>query len=382
MTTMTAQTVVDDLLGRGIGSLDISSAEYRAAVRRYGDLSDFLCGYWESSRVGGVIYPQGSMSLGTITRIVHRNDEYDLDAVCRREYGEGSISQEALKEDVGYGLDQFCDSRPTDKPVLDDEGRRCWTLLYPGQHFHLDVLPALPDPTLIPNGVRVTDTTRTHWLQSNPKDYSQWFREVMAEEFAERMAVLSKSMDVDAVPPETVKTTLQRSVQALKRHRDIHYADRLDRRPPSILITTLAARAYRGGDSLYEVLRDISASMPDLITFENGDPIVLNPVQPNENFAERWAGDSARLEDFFNWIQTAANVFANLGADSGLDRIITKMSDAFGDRPARSAASQAGLSTSSSQRAGNLGIAAGSGSLMVGSGRTSKPHTFRGDARR
>lgn len=380
--TMTTEAVLDDLLDRSIESLDISSAEYQAAVCRYEELADFLCGYWGGSRVGGSIYPQGSMSLGTVTRIIHRNDEYDLDAVCRREYAENSISQEALKEDVGDGLEQFCETSPTDKPELDDEGRRCWTLLYPGQHFHLDVLPALPDPEMEPNGIRLTDTTRTRWLQSNPKDYSQWFRGVMAEEFAERMVVLSKRMDVDAVPPETVKTTLQRSVQALKRHRDIHYADRLDRRPPSILITTLAARAYRGGGSLYEVLSDITTRIPDLMAFENGNPIVLNPVQPNENFAERWAGDLARIEEFFDWIQAASNSFANLGADSGLDRIITKMAAAFGDRPARSAATHAGLGTSASQRAGNLGIAAGTGSLIVGSGRTSKPHNFRGDARR
>lgn len=382
MTTMTAQAVLDDLLDRSIESLDISTAEYHAAVDRYGQLSDFLCDYWGASRVGGSIYPQGSMSLGTVTRIIHRNDEYDLDAVCRREYAEGSISQEALKEDVGHGLEQFCTTSPAGKPELDDEGRRCWTLLYPGQHFHLDVLPALPDPETEPNGIRLTDTTRTRWLQSNPKDYSQWFRGVMADEFAERMVVLSKRMDVDEVPPETVKTTLQRSVQALKRHRDIHYADRLDRRPPSIIITTLAARAYRGGGSFYEVLRDITTRMPDLITFENSTPIVLNPVQPNENFAERWAGDLSRIEEFFDWLAVASASFANLGADSGLDRIVIKMAAAFGDRPARSAASQAGLGTSANQRAGNLGIAAGTGSLVVGAGRASKPHNFRGDTRR
>lgn len=380
--TMTAQALLDDFLDRTIESLDITSTEYQAAVRRYKELSDFLCGYWGGSRVDGSIYPQGSMSLGTVTRIIHRNDEYDLDAVCRREYADGSISQEALKEDVGHGLEQFCKTGPTDKPELDDEGRRCWTLLYPGQHFHLDVLPALPDPEMGPNGIRITDTTRTRWLQSNPKDYGQWFRGVMAEEFAERMVVLSKRMNVDAVAPETVKTTLQRSVQALKRHRDIHYADRLDRRPPSILITTLAARAYRGGGSLYEVLCDITTRMPEFVTFENGTPFVLNPVQPNENFAERWAGNVARVEDFFDWIQAASNSFAHLAADGGLDRIITKMADAFGPRPARSAATQAGLGISASQRAGSLGIAAGTGSLIVGSGRTSKPHNFRGDAHR
>lgn len=379
---MTAQHIIDDLLGRSIESLDISSGEYAAGVRRYDELSEFLCAYWEDSRVGGSIYPQGSMNLGTVTRIIHRNDEYDLDAVCRREYAKGSISQDDLKADVGHGLGLFCKSKPPDGPDLDDEGRRCWTLLYPRQSFHLDVLPALPDADREPNGILLTDTTRTRWLQSNPKDYGQWFRGVMADEFAERMVMLSKRMDVSEVPPETVKTTLQRSVQALKRHRDIHFAEHLDRRPPSILITTLAARAYRGGGSLYEVLRDITARMPELIAIENGTPIVLNPVQPKENFAERWAGDVARLEEFYDWMDVAYRSFTNLGADAGMDRMITKVAAAFGDRPATYAATRAGLSTSDAQRAGRLGIAAGTGNLVTGAGRTSKPHTFRGDPRR
>lgn len=379
---MTSQGTIDDLLGRSIESLDISRAEYTVAVRRYEELAEFLCSYWDDSGVGGSIYPQGSMNLGTVTRIIHRNDEYDLDAVCRREYAKGSISQDDLKAGVGHGLGLFCKSNPTDGPELDDEGRRCWTLLYPGQKFHLDVLPALPDIDREPNGILLTDTTRTRWLQSNPTDYGQWFRGVMANEFAERMMVLSKRMDVAEVPPETVKTTLQRSVQALKRHRDIHFAENLDRRPPSILITTLAARAYRGGGSLYQVLRDITARMPELITIENGTPIVLNPVQPKENFAERWAGDVARLEEFYDWMEAANQSFTNIGADAGLDRMVTKMAATFGDRAATYAATRTGLSTSEAQRAGRLGIAAGTGNLVTSGGRTSKPHTFRGDRRR
>lgn len=380
--TMTEQTILDDLLEGSIEALDISPSEYLTAVRRYEELSEFLCAYWSESRVDGAIYPQGSMNLGTVTRIFHRNDEYDLDAVCRREYAKGSISQDDLKTDVGDGLELFCRSGPTDTPVLDDEGRRCWTLLYPAQHFHLDILPALPDIQSQPNGILLTDTTRTRWLRSNPWDYGLWFRGVMADELADRMIVLSKRMDVTNVPMETVKTTLQRSVQALKRHRDIYFADHLDRRPPSILITTLAARAYRGAGPLYEVLRDITARMPELITVENGTPRVSNPVQPKENFAERWAGDVSRVEEFYDWMASAYRSFTNLGADAGMDRVITKMAATFGDRPATYAATRAGLGTSTLQRAGGLGIAAGTGNLVTGAGRISKPHTFRGDTKR
>ena len=87
----------------------------------------------------------------------------------------------------------------------------------------------------------------------------------MADEIKEKLKVLAKRMDIAAVPDWPVKTTLQQTVQALKRHRDIYFTEALDLRPASIIITTLAAHAYRGsGGDLYEVLDDITDRMPRL----------------------------------------------------------------------------------------------------------------------
>jgi hypothetical protein len=69
---------------------------------------------------------------------------------------------------------------------------------------------------------------------------------MMEREFAETRSVLAKQMDVEEVPDWYVKTTLQRTVQALKRHRNIYFVDGPENRPASIIITTLAARAYCG----------------------------------------------------------------------------------------------------------------------------------------
>lgn len=376
------QELLDGLLGSSIASLDITDAEYQSAVTRYRGLGAFLCEYWGQSVIGGVIYPQGSMNLGTVTRIVHRNDEYDLDAVCVRELAKGSITQASLKADVGHGLQLFCKSQPTDEPELDDEGKRCWTLIYPGQPFHLDVLPALPDPDNTPNGIILTDKTVKSWQHSNPLDYAAWFRGVMAEEFDERRAVFAKRMDLKDVPDWRVKTTLQRSTQALKRHRDIHFADRLEDRPPSIILTTLAARAYRGGGSLYEVLRDITTRLPEMVDYRNGVPVVINPVQPLENFAERWASDRHRAQLFFEWTAIAAADFGGLGNDRGVDRIITKVAAAFGERPAAFASKEYGMGMFHTSDSGRLGMAAGTGTLITGAGRPVRSHSFRGDANR
>jgi len=84
----------------------------------------------------------------------------------------------------------------------------------------------------------------------------------MTEELTQRRDVLAKRMDVESVPYPVIKTTLQQTVQALKRHRDIYFSDHLDDRPASIIITTLAALAYTGSGDLYEVLDDITDRMP------------------------------------------------------------------------------------------------------------------------
>lgn len=378
----TVQELLDGVLASSIAALDITDAEYEAAVTRYFELGEFLCKYWDRSVVGGVIYTQGSINLGTITRIVHRNDEYDLDAVCVREFAKASITQAALKADVGQGLLLFCESKPPAAPKLDDEGKRCWTLGYPGQRFHLDVLPGLPDPKNMPNGIIITDKTVREWQYSNPLDYGTWFKGVMAEELAQRRAVFAKRMDLTDVPDWKVKTTLQRSAQALKRHRDIFFADHLDDRPASIIITTLAGRAYRGGGSLYEVLRDISSRLPEMVEYRDGVPVVINPVQPRENFAERWASDERRVQMFFDWAEIAAADFGGFGTDRGVDQILTKVAAAFGDRPARVASKEFGMGMFNARSSGQLGMAAGTGTLIRGAGRTVQNHSFRGDTTR
>ena len=89
---------LNDLLRTSIESLDISDEEYRLAVSRYEAVGQSLADYWDDSRAGGEVYPQGSMRLGTVTRNIHRNDEIDIDLVARRDLQKSSISQAELKE--------------------------------------------------------------------------------------------------------------------------------------------------------------------------------------------------------------------------------------------------------------------------------------------
>jgi hypothetical protein len=56
--------------------------------------------------------------------------------------------------------------------------------------------------------------------------------------------------NIEDVPEWRVKTPLQRAVQLLKRHRDVYFAGDYENRPISIIITTLAAHAYKNQENV------------------------------------------------------------------------------------------------------------------------------------
>jgi hypothetical protein len=116
---------------------------------------------------------------------------------------------------------------------------------------------------------------------------------------------------VEAVPDQDIRTPLQRAIQVLKRHRDIRFQDPefAGNRPISILLTTLAAQAYRDETDIYSALEGIVSRIE---SFDSSRIILLqgriwrvpNPVNPNENFTDRWnESGSNRAEAFFQWIK-------------------------------------------------------------------------------
>lgn len=78
-------------------------------------------------------------------------------------------------------------------------------------------------------------------------------------------------------------------------------------KPISIIITTLAARAYQGEEDIKSALKTILTDMGKYL----GDvaPRVPNPVDPDEDFADKWAMPQYRhlnLErNFRNWLRQA-----------------------------------------------------------------------------
>ncbi|MXW63307.1 MAG: nucleotidyltransferase [Bacteroidetes bacterium SB0662_bin_6] len=327
-----------EFLDRVASEIDIPPIKHQNAVARYQAVGHWLeAGGYPGAWGQPSIYPQGSFRLGTVVRPIRRGIEadYDIDLVCEMPLIKHRTTPHEVKHMVGRRLMQH----QTYRRLLDDEGRRCWTLEYAEQDgvgFHLDVLPAVPDGS----GLQGTALSITHkegasysWSASDPKGYANWFDGKNAAAFA-RVVVEQKQIiqrqaslvfeSVDDVPDQLVRTPLQRSIQLMKRHRDIHCnrPEMIDYAPISIIITTLAAHLYGGELDTHAALLGIvgrfqghaalvegRAIDPTLETMglirrlPDGKWYIGNPVNPDENFADRWhEDDQARARAFFSWV--------------------------------------------------------------------------------
>lgn len=338
-------------------SLDISDAQYEAAERRYKAIGEWL-GREDSSlaQYTPEIFPQGSFLLGTVIKPTSDEDEFDIDLVCKIATSKAKNSQESLKKAVGDEIMEYVKANNFNKPAK--EGKRCWTLEYAeSAKFHMDVLPAIPDSdamraTLESYGVTeedvsesaiaITDNTlpnyayvNPNWPVSNPQGYAEWFRKRMEVRFKVGLEHLAEQLraDVADVPQYKVKTPLQMAIQLLKRHRDIMFADDLDHKPISIIITTLAARAYENEESLVKTLQVLTGRMGSFIEDRSGVAWVENPVNPAENFADKWAANPRLKRNFLNWLTQIKIDFSDALIDGNIYILMEGLRSKIGNAP-------------------------------------------------
>ena len=279
--------------------LDIPDSKYEEAKKRYEGVGEWL-GKENSilHQFKPEIYTQGSFSIGTVIKPISDEDEYDVDLVCELDINKNDTTQKDLKNVVGNRLKE----NESYNRII-NEGRRCWTLDYANE-FHMDILPAIPDNEKTNNSILITDKELRLWQHSNPKGYTAWFKSRMKAAFNKRRLVLAKETGayVDDVPEYKVKVSLQRSVQILKRHRDIYFNGK-NNKPISIIITTLAGRAYGNEEDLYDAFTNIVKKLEDIDSLrKNGVYYIPNPVNPTENFADKWNENEELPKAFRNWI--------------------------------------------------------------------------------
>lgn len=310
--------------------LDISRREQEWAISRYDDLGRFLVENL-SGRADVNVYAQGSFRLGTVVKPADGAGDFDIDLVFWRDLARESVTQEELKSTAGDLLHAYCADRQLAEPT---ELGRCWRLDFFEQHFHLDVLPVIPDREHDGDGILLSDRELRLWLYSNPIDYADWFYDRMEKTLVqEHLAALAKALgrSVEDVPRFMVRTPLQRVVQLLKRSRDEYFASTPAIKPPSILVTTLAGHAYRGQRDVDTALIETARLMPDHIERRGREWWVENPAHPGENFADKWNSNPDRRDAFFEWLGALAQATAVAVRTGSPTEAAAALSPVFGE---------------------------------------------------
>ncbi|MGO1597091.1 MAG: nucleotidyltransferase domain-containing protein [Sphingobacterium sp.] len=370
-----------DILETLAENLSITETQHNAAVKSYNAVGNWLSK--DDSLLmpyNPQVKPQGSFIIGTTIQSINPDDDIDLDIVCEL-HGKGNDwTQSDVKRIVGQQLS----SHMTYESILDDEGRRCWTLKYRAESdrndkYHMDILPSvishdyeiLLEKSFSNLGEKdydslilsITDRERLDyysetdplcWLQSNPFGYAKWFMRKVYLYDGPRKKSFSLNEAVQPTPKyQEERLPLQRVVQLLKRHRDVMFLDEKEeevrkQKPISCIITTLAARSYRGEVNVFDALSGIIYRMEGEIEWqidERGKKYewISNPVNNAENFADRWNDEgSVRRENFYRWLSRIKKDMNEAQSQRGLNNISESLKKSFGNESVCKTFSQIG----------------------------------------
>jgi Second Messenger Oligonucleotide or Dinucleotide Synthetase domain len=374
------------LLDRVCQALEPTETQMGRAKTSYLAVGEWLSADPELSR--SQIYVQGSASHGTMVKPIDSH-EHDVDLICLVSNWSRALPPAILKRIIGDRLR----SHATYSGLL-QEMQRCWRLNYAGE-FHLDITPSVPNPDCYQGGELVPDKAVQDWKASNPIGFRNLFARRAA--LQPEVRVVSNSMDVRAeVKPfpvsSPVKGTLRRTVQLLKRHRDLEFKSR-DRSlaPLSIIITALASKAYEfcvknyPYDNELDLLCDTIRAMPWFIDNKQQawgtEYVVANETTNGENFAEKWKSEPARRMAFHSWQAKALGDFEVLKDASGIDTVQRLLGPTLGEEPVRKALDSLTEELGDHRKSGSLIVKPGLGLVGIAgtaSGTPVRANTFFG----
>lgn len=364
---------LDDLLERICFKLQISPTQHQLAEDRYKAIGNWLEA--DGSLLAAfkpVIYPQGSLRIGTTVRPLARQ-EYDLDLVCEIQIDWRKIDNPTV---LLNAVETRLKQHDTYKTMLERKNR-CIRVKYANE-FHLDILPACPDPISGNCCVVVPDREAEEWKASNPRGYAAWF---------ESCVKLSKGLVVERVEPlpaqEPVekKAPLKHVVQLMKRWRDIRYAKTLDIAPVSIVLTTLAGHHYSGQQFVSEGLTYVLNGIVDSLPPKGQRLVVLNPANLKEDLSECWGEKPGAYEAFVSGIVTFQRLWQEINQQRGIHQITAGLEALFGEDPTKGAVKEQAEFIEKLRSEQKLGIQKGLGTLSHVTSIGSMPvpqNTFHG----
>ncbi|MFM2393214.1 MAG: hypothetical protein RLZZ546_1196 [Bacteroidota bacterium] len=395
---------LNDLLEALAESLDITQTQYENAVISYREVSEYLTNENSPiSKYSPIIRPQGSFLLGTVIKAVNDEDDIDIDLVISLNSKNPKWTQFNLKNEIGNYL------KKSDRynKLLDKEGKRCWTLKYredsdSKMKYHMDVLPSIISSQYFERllasknleefknlSVNYTDITLNNysiddninnWPITNPFGFAKWFYSIATISNDETLRYFKLS--IEEVPSYlSKKLILQMIVQILKRHRDIMFKGDEDK-PISIIITTLAGYAYKKENNIYDALTNIVNAMENHINEYNPikfikEDYIGNPLNPKENFADKWKTIPKKKENFYLWINRLKSDIEELRNTEGLENYEKLLNRSFGEKISKDTLERFGKQVTYNREKGLGKFSIGAGITSLGNKKYSD-HTYYG----
>ena len=344
---------LSDLLNRVGIKLQITPTQHELAELRYLEIGKWLSAPGNPlAQYAPQIYPQGSLRIGT-TALPPGRRKYDLDFVLGMDWDWKHVSNPVLLLDR---LEARLREHGTYSAMVERKNR-CIRIQYANQ-FHLDIVPACPDILSGGTCVVVPDRAAHAWIPSNPKGYADWF------EGRSKVSVFEMAEKIEPLPdwePHQSKSPLCRTVQLLKRWRDIRYARTPDLAPISIVLTTLAGHYYGGEElvdqALERIVDHIVAALPSV-----GRLIVLNPRNPKEDLSERWK-NLAMYQAFVSGIRELQTTLAQLRREHNMTKVQIVLQNLFGEELAKTVLMEQAKAIDTFRTGKRLGVTRGSGTL-------------------
>ena len=315
-----APSYVDDLLQKIAIIIQLDETRRERVEKSYSSLTDLLDNALRQHEIEA--YPQGSFGIGTTVKPMSQ-DEYDLDFVVQLNDVKTNASIKFILDEVFRAIQGH--ERYRDKTELKT---RCVRVTYAGD-FHVDILPAIPDPGRNSDSVLIPDRDLSRWLPSSPKGFIRWFNGRSNDR-----AILEKALQAEPLPePERWphKAPLKVAIQLTKRRRDVMLQGE-EWKPNSILLTTLLARSYREEisalDALSSTLERVSS------TLDVSDPetfTVTNPTNPEEDFTDKWENRRSCLEALSSMIGGFKYEVVDLTFMNDIEKARDRLSAMFGE---------------------------------------------------
>ncbi|WDE02379.1 nucleotidyltransferase [Thalassomonas actiniarum] len=374
------KSMLAEMLDSVFDNLDLTKTQRERIETAYNAVGNYLASCDDSLLEGAQIYPQGSMRLRTTNKPLSQ-EEFDVDLILFLPNARYATRDEIVKVVKQHLLDS-----DVYKELVEDLPRGL-RINYKGD-YHLDITPAKAyELEELPGHPLWVVDKRTGFKESNPEGMAQGFDKACAMLPVIRrshvfLEALSKK-SVAELPDQTKKKPLNRIIQILKHHRDVWSQlegnPHADFKPISVIITTLACRAYveviksgREYDNEFDLILDVIELMPHHIETFYDEVLIANPTMRAENYAEKWNREERqegqkKREAFYAWHQATVDMFERLASENnrGMDNVFTALSGAFGERPVLAAKDRIVEAVNANRSNSNLGIVLGTGAITA-----------------